>query len=145
MSNNENTSSGLGDALVVTVKRLKDPFLLGMLGCIIVLGIVAVARTDIYVTLILAMVVIVLFLSYLIYLWRTSASRTEQMSRELANQMIIAIQRDEYIKGPQRKQDFGASLVRAIRKSEVDKDHKKAVEAMAIKFKDGFNVPDSIL
>jgi uncharacterized membrane protein YfhO len=144
-NNNEDTASGLGGALLETVKRLKDPFLLGMLGCIIVLGFVAVARTDIYVTIVLAIVVVVLFLSYLIFLWRTSVSRIEQMTRELANQMIIAIQRDEYIKGPQRKLDFGASLVRAIRKSEIDKDYKKAVEAMAKKFKDGFNVPDSIL
>lgn len=153
MSNNANKPGfGLDNALVEISKRLKDPFLRLMLGLVIVLGIIAIARTNLQVTIVVALAGVVLFIVYLIYLWlinvnswKYSVKKTEQIMREVAQQMTNAINRDQYISGIQTKQDFGASMVRAIRKAVVEDDYKESIEGMAQKFKDAFGVPDSML
>ncbi len=146
MSNSDNNPvSILGKSLLEAIYRIKDQTLLAIVALIIVLGILAAIGINVYVMLVIAILVVVLFSIYLFVLSKISVTKTEQMTRNLATQMIIAIQRDEYISGKKTKQDFGASLVRAIRKSNVDNDYKKAVEAMAQEFKNAFEVPDSIL
>jgi len=135
---------GLAGALVEGVKRLKDPFLLGMVLLIIVLAIVAIARTDITITIVLFAVAVLFFLGYLFYLFRTSAARTEMLMQEIASQIIIAIQQEGYIPGHERRGDFGATLVGYILKAQVERSQRKALLIMAEKFKQAFGLSESI-
>ncbi len=160
-SNANNPVSVLGNTLLEIPKQLKDRFLLGILAYVIVLGIVAVVRTNIYVTIVIASVVVLLFFAYLYYLWRVFVTRaeqttmrlakqTEQMSRNLAKNMSSAIKKGEYIKGGHRTQmDFGASLMGAIQRTQKEMkemneadDQIKVLEVMTKEFKIEFDVPD---
>ena len=125
---------GLVKALEEGLKRQKDKFLLGMVLLTILLAIVAIARTDVYVTIVLAIVVVVLFLGYLIYLLQMSSARTEHLIQEIASQIIIAIQHEGYIPGHQRRTDFGATLVGKILDAKVERKNRKYIKIMADKF-----------
>lgn len=162
MRNNANNPvSVLGNILVEIPKQLKNPFLLGILAYVLVLAIVAAVRINIYVTIVIASVVVLLFLAYLYYLWRIFVSRaeqttmrlakqTEQMSKDLAKNMSSAIRKGEYIKGGSRAQmDFGASLVKAIQRTQEEMNEDdyqiKVLELMTKEIKIEFDVPDSYL
>lgn len=131
-------------ALQILARQLRNPFLQVMLALTIVLAIVAIARTGLETLLLLSGVVVILFFGYLFFLRRESGTLDEDVFRELALRIIIAIKDEGYVPGNERQRDLGGALAAKVRSARSELA-KRGGKAMAEEFIEAFDVPDSIL
>lgn len=98
----EGVLNSLGRTLEKIPERLADQFLLVMLGVVVVLGIAAIVRGDLSLTIVLAVVILALFFGYLLYRVLITAADSKTIARELARRVTDAILREGYVPGKQK-------------------------------------------
>jgi hypothetical protein len=132
----------LGKALGKLAEHLKnEPFLSFILALAIVLAIVAIAQKNIYVTITVAAAAVLSFFLYLYHIRRKSSGELGSVLLEIAAQISLAVTHEGYIPEKKKREDFAGAMAGYIRKSRVKPSARRAVDSMAAKFEDNFNVP----
>ncbi len=138
----EGVLNSLGRTLEKIPERLADQFLLVMLGVVVVLGIAAIVRGDLSLTIVLAVVILALFFGYLLYRVLITAADSKTIARELARRVTDAILREGYVPGKQKQKDLGAALIMHVRRANL----RPGIIAVVTKeFKEAFRVDEEII